>query len=277
MGKERKRCGWLVQAAFLFLFGSGCNQWKRDVHLREEAQAALRSANAADASELFYKAYEANPRGPNAARNLYDYARTEDLELGRSEFAIEVYLRFIAAFPQSPQAPEALERLAKLYSEELDSHQKAIDTLTRIVDEYPGFERVEQARLEIGREYERIGNREQAAMKYGQFTNDYSHSPLLPRAYFLLASIQSLKGEYPEAIASFEAAEAALTARSGQPSPETPDFLDLLRIEKARAQETIGRNEEALETYRSVSRSYPSARIIESRIEALEQKLKKAK
>lgn len=259
--------------ALLSLHAASCDRMGRDVRLREQAQAALRASKPAEAADLFFQAYEANPRGPHAARNLYDFARTEELELNRPEFAVEVYVRFTTAFPKDALAPEALERAARLYSERLDSPQKAIDVLVRLGSDYPDFARAGQARLNVAREYEKIGNRDQAYAKYEQFLRDFPGSPLAPRAWYLLAALQSMQGSYPEAVKSLNTAEAALFSDPAIAAAEAPDFLDLVRIERARAFENMEMPAEAVESYRSVSAHYPGASVIRARIEALETKL----
>ncbi len=262
----------LVVSLLIALLANGCDHWKRDIQLREKAQAALRASNPEEAAELFFRAYEVNPRGPGAARNLYDYARTEDLELQRHLFAAEVYQRLVTSFPSDPLAPEALERLAALYSDQLVNYQMAIDTLARIADDYPGFGRADHAILQIAREHEKAGNRDQATLKYEQFIRQRRKSPLIPRAHYLLASIQSLQGRYIEALQNLESAEEIILSNPSAAQYEPAEFLDLIRIEKARALESLGEKDRALSAYRSVSVGYSSYRIIRSRIEQLDQK-----
>jgi len=256
---------------------AACDRFRPETRFREQAQAELRAANPAEAAELFYRAYDANPQGPQAARNLYDYARTNDLELNRHDFAVELYKRFVAAFPADDRAPESLERMAVLYSEQLDSPLKAIDTLSRIVDEYPGFTRTDAARLALAREYEKLGNRDQAALKYEQFTREFPRSPLAARAWFRLAAIQSMRGEYPEALRSLERAEESFVANPGDPPAETADFTDLVRIEKGRALEMMDDPARAADTYRSVSSGYSGIAVIQARIAAIEKKIEEEK
>jgi len=112
--------------------------------------------------------FKDNPYLPEVVQNIghsyYTKARLTnlegDIEGGKVFYrkAVEIWERLVSAFPDSEVAPSACYSLAVCYAQELEEYQKGIDYFQKVVNDWPNYEYVQQAKLLIGEYYKKIEN-----------------------------------------------------------------------------------------------------------------------
>ncbi|MDA1027917.1 MAG: tetratricopeptide repeat protein [Bacteroidetes bacterium] len=156
-------------------------------------------ANAADKFDNFQQQNVGHARVPEA---MY-YEAESYLAMGRSGDAIRLLTRFDELYPQHPFAFGTRLSLGK-YFFEIGDYQRAITTLSQVLDRSPTLEQSALALYWMGESAHQLGREDEAIGYFERVVSEFPTTETAPRAAYAIAFNQIQLGRYDAAAASFE-------------------------------------------------------------------------
>lgn len=121
---------------------------------------------------------------------------------------------------------------------------QALDSLNKVVVNYPASQYADDAAYYLGYYYETNGFKDTALEYYGRFTSQYPKSEFLDDAYWRIGRLYYFKKDYSKACDAFS--KAIWSCSSG-------DWLDACAYWKAMSQEKLGNRWDAISSYQYVA------------------------
>ncbi len=152
-----------------------------DLGLVAPGQAERAHAKAIQLYTQITKEYPSYPQSDEVTYFLgYELERARDTSNAR-----RVYFQLISAFPSSRFVPYAYFAFAEMFYAEGDADPSKLtlaEQAFRKVLEYPKQDLAPDARLRLGRIYERLGDKAKASNEYHRLRREYPDSPAAARA-----------------------------------------------------------------------------------------------
>lgn len=249
-------------------------------HVGEEKYRNGDFAAAVEAYQASMAAAQDAPLGEKAAHKLgWAFFRQERLEDARKTFAHQR-----ATWPEGPLAPDAAFMEAEVlfsqdkYEEALAGYEavenpstkefktltllhagqsaaqlkqweKALETLDKLIDEFPDSSHLPEALYEKGWALQNVGREDEALAAYEQVIAATDREAAA-RAQFMIGEIQFEQKEHREAIVSF------FKVISGYGYPKWQAYAT---YEAARCFEALGHTSQAIQQYQELLKNYPDS------------------
>ena len=230
----------------------------------EEAEASLSEGRFYEAMEKYSYVADNFQDTPYAPRSLYRVAFIYNRHLKDRREAVNSYYRLYSIHPTSPESMLARKDLAEIYSESGD-HAKAVEQYQWLLEKSPG--EGEHYKYLIAMEYLKMTDLRQARVELKELLEFARDPDITAKAHFQRANTYYIEGDLARAIEGFRETERKF--------PDHEVALQAL-FNMAKALEESGRLKEALAVLEGIKDTYPNKPAVESSIEWIEKRLKKA-
>ncbi len=236
----------------------------------DQAGAYLSKGDYGRALKIYQSITAKFPAGEVSAKAMFLIGEINYLYLKKPQEAIEAYEEFVHTYPNDPNAQPARLNLARIYEEDLDKPQSAITCYQRVIDfaDDNDQEKAPYSRWRIARNYDALGQTEQAMVEAQILLEKYPRNKYAEEAKLLLADIEYMKGDYEKAAMAY-----------GNILTKLPDSTAAgeARLGRAACYEEQGKLEEALADYTFLLPTHPEPEVIKRRIARLKAKLHEKK
>ena len=231
----------------------------------DQASAFLSKGDYSRALKLYQSITAKFPAGEISAKAMFLIGEINYLYLKKPQEAIEAYEEFAHTYPNDPNAQHARLNLARIYEEDLDKPQSAIICYQRVIDfaEDNDQEKAPYSRWRIARNYDALGQTEQAVTEAQILIEKYPQNKYAGEAKLLLADIEYMKGDYEKAAKAYGDILAKL--------PEG-DVAGEARLGRAACYEEQGKLDEAIADYALLLPTHREPEVIKRRIARLKAK-----
>lgn len=236
----------------------------------DQAGAYLSQGDYTRALKMYQSLTAKFPAGEVSAKAMFLTGEINYLYLKKPQEALEAYEEFAHTYPNDPNAQQARLNLARIYEEELDKPQTAIICYQRVIDfaDDNDQEKAPFSRWRIARNYDALGQTEQAVTEAQILIEKYPQNKYTGEAKLLLADIEYMKGDYGKAAMAY----GAILAQAPQ-----GDVAEESRLGRAACYEEQGKLEEAIADYAFLLPTHPEPEVIKRRIARLKARLHEKK
>ncbi|MBI2335755.1 MAG: tetratricopeptide repeat protein [Deltaproteobacteria bacterium] len=233
--------------------------FKADQHFREKhyTQAVL----------VYLKVLKNYPHNEFEGTILLNIGDIYNYSLNSPEKAVKAYGQVLSRFPRSPEARHAYQKQGDLYFSQGD-YEKALVSYQGLVDHFPNIPDVQEYRFKVAYAALKLKRYEPSRRQLMQMYEEDPNGAIADKILFHVGLTFFLEANVRQSVEVFE----AFLERHGQTSNYTTDAQFYL----ANGYEESGKFEEALELFKKIRSTYPNPRIVEEKIQKLEEKIKKS-
>lgn len=267
--RNRGTLSWIrfVFALTLALLLVSCTERRQD-SLILSGDELLSQNRPREAAEIFRKAISLNPEGRLATKALYKLGFTLETFLADYDAALFNYHEFIRLSQDAVSLYEVQKRVANILYEQNRDPDKAIAAYKKLISFNPESLEVDQFQLRIGQSYFRQNNFDQARIEFQQLIEKYPKSALVAKARFEIGNSYFMEGKYDIAQEAFK--------QVMRQHPQS-EFSSESQFLIAQCHENRNELLQAQGIYEGLKGRYPSADVLEFRIESLKKRIKKQK
>lgn len=219
-----------------------------------------------EADRIFEKLYQNHPDFYLAERALFQTGEIRNLYLKKYHEALLAYLMVEKDYPESPLAKKALQQVADIYKNRLRDYPRAIVAYQKLLDN--GVDDGDQVQYEVADSYFRLNNFEQARIEFESLLKNYPDSSRNAEAQYRVAVATSLEGDLKRAAEAY--------TMVGEKWPDSSYAVEA-RFGLAGVLEEREELKAALEVLQGLRGVYPSAEVLEKRINQVEERISKKK
>ncbi|HEY7819720.1 MAG TPA: tetratricopeptide repeat protein, partial [Vicinamibacteria bacterium] len=168
-----------------------------------EAARAERAGDYAEAVEKLGEIVIADSQGPHVPRALFELAQLHLLRTRDLTGAQVALAKILDDYPESEVALSAERLLGRLYERELGDPERAIPHYRAVLGREPDVNFERETLLSLGECQYRLEQLEEAAKAYRRAVA-LAYAPAVDAAYFRLATIAELTGDYSASLAWLE-------------------------------------------------------------------------
>ncbi|MCC6272146.1 MAG: tetratricopeptide repeat protein [Deltaproteobacteria bacterium] len=217
--------------------------------------------------EFYLKALNLYPQHPRTAEVLLTIGDIYNFSLGNSEKAGKAYDMVTTRFPKTPQARKAFAHAAEMY-EKGEQFQNALLSYQGIIDQFPDSEGLDQVRLNVAMMAVKLGKYEPARRTLMGIIEQSPETPIADQVLYQLGNVFFMEGSSKHAIEVLRVAS--------EKYKDSPLYTEML-FTMGNAYEEIGQIDNATKIYKAIRYTYPNPRVVENKLEKLEDRLKQTK
>lgn len=250
-----------VLALCLALMSSSCAYY---AFLR--AENFIRQGKFYLAIEEYVSFAQERPSHTKAPEALFEAARLQRLMLNKPEEAIKTYMALVRNFPVNDYTSRAQKALADLYKNQFANCHQAIVEYEKFLRTAPEHAEAPLARFEIAQCYARLHKHDQAMLEYEQLIREYPQYEKMDEVFFAMGSNAYIKGDYDKALKLYD----ALIQRY----PDSVYYAQGI-FGIASTYEEMDNFQNARLFYQKALPIYPSKKVVEIRLKAVESRQKR--
>ncbi|MFO1462945.1 MAG: tetratricopeptide repeat protein [bacterium] len=217
--------------------------------------------------ELYLKALNLYPSHPRTPEVLLTIGDIYNYSLANSEKAAKAYDMLTARFPKTPEARKAFEHEGEMY-EKNENFQNALLAYQGIVDNFPDGPGLDQVRLSVAMMAVKLKKFEPARRSLMAIVDKNPDTPIADQVLYQLGNIFFMEGSSKEAVEVLRVAS--------EKYKDSPLYTEML-FTMANAYEEMGQIENAMKVYKVIRYTYPNPRVVENKMEKLEDRFKETK
>lgn len=216
------------------------------------------------AVEVFRKIATYTPDSSWAPEALYQSGLVNYLYLKDYEEAVDDFAHLVYYYPRNKNAFDAQAKIVEIYVNKLDDPMQAIIELRKLIEKYPSHDGMDQYQYMLAQCYYQLRDFDQVRLEYLILIDSYPNSELIPEVYYNIANTYFIEGggKLEKAIEYYQ--------RVIDEYPKS-EFVHDSRFYIAAATEEEGDLEEAKRLYEELLLTYPNPRVVELRIEGIEE------
>jgi len=218
----------------------------------------------ASAVEVYRKISTYNPDSSWAPEALYQSGLVNYLYLKEYEEAVDDFAHLIYYYPKNKNAFDAQVKIVEIYVNKFDDPMQAIIELRKLIEKYPNRDGMDQYQYMLAQCYYELRDFDQVRLEYLILLDSYPNSDLVPEVYYNIASTYFIEGggKLEKAIEYYQ--------RVIDEFPKS-EYVHESRFYIAAATEEAGDLDEAKRLYEELLPIYPNPRVVELRIEGIEE------
>jgi len=226
-------------------------------------EALFEKGEFSSAVEVFRKIAVYNPDSSWAPEALYQSGLINYLYLKEYEEAVDDFAHLIYYYPKNKNAFDAQTKIVEIYINKFEDPMQAIIELRKLIEKYPNRDGMDEYQYMLARCYFELRDFDQVRLEYLILLDSYPNSELVPKVYYDIANTYFIEGgaKLEKAIEYYQ--------RVIEEFPES-EFVHDCRFFIAAATEEAGDLEEAKRLYEELLPTYPTPRLVELRIEGIE-------
>jgi len=227
-------------------------------------QALFEKGEFSSAVEVFRKIATYTPDSSWAPEALYQSGQINYLYLKEYEKAVDDFAHLVYYYPRNKNAFDAQAKIVEIYVNKFDDHMQAIIELRKLIEKYPSHNEMDQYQYMLAQCYYQLRDFDQVRLEYLILIDSYPNSKLVPEVYYNIANTYFIEGggKLEKAIEYYQ--------RVIDEYPQS-EFVHDSRFYIAAATEEAGDLEEAKRLYEELLPTYPNPRVVELRIEGIEE------
>lgn len=249
----------------LFLFISGCSEQFSKYHLRR-GEAYWRNGNSFSAIKELKKALKYEPTIELKDKTLLLLSTISEGSSGDPQTALWALQERLQLPISTEKRYEIYLTMAEIYANNLKNYLHAIETYKEIISLIPNNEKEPDIRIEIAKNYVRLGEYKDAETEFQKILSLFPDSKKAQSAMYQLGMLAYLQGKCENGRKYFNA------AISKYPTDEI-NFYAWLGIGSCYEEEDDLRK--AISTYKSIKQKFPDKGVIDQRIITLEKRIQK--
>ncbi|HLB02778.1 MAG TPA: tetratricopeptide repeat protein [Nitrospiria bacterium] len=251
----------------VLLFGLAILQGCEDSPKRlvEQAEQKFDAGDYLGAITYYEQVSENFPKNQMADDALYWAGIIHHLFLKDDDKALQAFQKLTRDYPASPFTTDSQSYIA-LILERLQKTPQAIEAYEHLIEISPDIHVIQESHFKIGELYLEGGDLDQARNEWDALLKKYPSSALADKALFGIASTFYIQGRCKEALNFLD--------RLINDHPESELAIDA-KFRAASCLEEEGHLQEALNRFREVAESYPNRLVVEKKIKALAEQLKR--
>ena len=169
---------------------------------------------------------------------------------------------------KGPETPKLLYDLAGIYEERLKDYPNALNTYSKIVNEYPSYSAIDKAYYNLAACCEMLGRYEEAAQYYSIVVSNYSYSTFFKAAQEKMKKLNSATKDKSNAIEIQE--ELVYNAEDEEKSQANLDLGDM-NVESGNYKDALTAYQSAL---KGMNNSEDAVGVYKKMVDVLEEKQK---
>ncbi|MCE9624463.1 MAG: tetratricopeptide repeat protein [Deltaproteobacteria bacterium] len=217
--------------------------------------------------ELYLKALKYYPGHPRTAEVILTIGDIYNFSLGNSEKASKAYEMLENRFPKSPETLKAFRHAGEM-DEKNEQFEKALLDYQGLVDRFPDAEGVDEARFSVAMMAVKLKKFEPARRSLMAIVDKNPDTPVADKVLYQLGNIFFMEGSSKEAVEVLKVA-----SEKYKDSP----LLTEMQFTMANAYEEMGQIDNAMKIYKAIRYTYPNPRVVEKKIEKLNDRYKETK
>ena len=217
--------------------------------------------------ELYLKALKFYPGHPRTPEVLLTIGDIYNFSLGNSEQATKAYVMLETRFPKAPEASKAYQHAGEMY-EKNEQFENALLAYQGLVDYFPDLEGIDEARFKVAMMAVKLKKFEPARRSLMAIVDKNPDTPVADKVLYQLGNIFFMEGSSKEAIEVLKVAS--------EKYKDSPLFTEM-QFTMANAYEEMGQIENAMKIYKTIRYTYPNPRVVEKKIEKLNDRYKETK
>lgn len=234
-----------------------------DFHAAEEMVRQQKFYNAIELYMSFAKAHPQNRRAPEA---LYEVGNIQQMMLNEQDKAMATFRSLVANYPVNEYTLKAQKRVAEISKDHFANYRQAIIDFEKLIRADPKGPEAPTYQLEIAKCYTLLHNYDQASIEYHTILTTYPGYAKLDEVYFEMGNNAYIKGDYTAAIEAYRTVESKF--------PKSQYRVQAV-FGLGNAFEEIDAFDDALGEYEKVLKTYPARKVVQIRIQGLEERRKK--
>ena len=262
--KGQKPSGRILWA---LLFGlailQGCEESPR--RLIQQAEQKFDAGDYLGALTYYEQVAENFPKSQMADDALYWVGIIHHLFIKDDDKALQAFQKLTRNYPASPFTPDSQHYIALIF-ERLHKTRQAIEAYEHLMEISADARVVQESHFKIGELYFEGGDLDQSRNEWDALLKKYPAGVLVDKALYGIASTYYIQGRCKEAL--------SLLNRLIDDHPQSELAMDA-RFRAASCLEEEGHLQEALNRFREVEQSYPNRQVVEKKIKALAEQLKR--
>jgi len=227
-------------------------------------EALFEKGDFRSAVDVFRKLATYNPDSSWAPEALYQSGLIHYLYLKEYGEAVDDFAHLIYYYPRNKNAFDAQVKIVEIYVNKFDDHMQAIIELRKLIEKYPNHDGMDEYQYMLAECYYQLRDFDQVRLEYLILLDSYPNSELVPEVYYNIANTYFIEGggKLEKAIEYYQ--------RVIDEFPKS-EFVHDSRFYIAAATEEAGDLEEAKRLYEELLLTYPNPRVVELRIEGIEE------
>ncbi|MBN1882723.1 MAG: tetratricopeptide repeat protein [Deltaproteobacteria bacterium] len=227
-------------------------------------EALFEKGEFSSAVEVYRKIATYTPDSSWAPEALYQSGLVNYLYLKEYEEAVDDFAHLIYYYPKNKNAFDAQAKIVEIYVNKLDDPMQAIVELRKLIEKYPNRDGMDQYQYMLAQCFFQLRDFDQVRLEYLILLDSYPNSELVPEVYYNIASTYFIEGggKLEKAVEYYQ--------RVIDEFPES-EYVHDSRFYIAAAAEEAGDLEEAKRLYEELLPTYPSPRVVELRIEGINE------
>jgi TolA-binding protein len=265
----RRSAALLLAAALLAALAgglAGCNAESGAFDLSRKAKNQWDKGEYEDAARTFVALTEIYPSSSLAEESLYLAASLYGDFLHNTPVAIRYYQQILVKFPEGQSTLDAKESLAHLYEQDENTLHRALQIYRQLVLSKELRDRHEEFQYKIAEINIDMGRTDQARYELRAFLQQFPKSDRRAQVYYLIGYTFYLEKRRALALAVMD---QTVKEFPGTPVAAQAQFF------MADTQEEQGHLQDALHLFQGLQGKYHDPKIIETRIETLQARLRR--
>jgi TolA-binding protein len=247
----------------LLMLVTACEQTPKTIF--SMAEARWKQGDYLGAVQAYEHLVDDYPSSIYVDDSYYAIGTLEYLYLNDYPKAVEAFRKVVSDHPRSPLVLSAQQTLAEIYETKFHDHRLAVAEYQNLLGRTTDRAVSEELQYRIGEVYFDQGDFDQARSEWDQLIKQSPKSEWSDNAMYRTGSSYFLQGRYNEALATYLAAAKRY--------PDS-DVRVEIRFWIANCYEELDRLDEALQEFRSLAGRYPNRKVIEVKIQSIENRLK---
>jgi len=252
---------WLV--ALLLILGLGC-----DASPQRNMDLAAKRMDQGDylgAAREYERMVEAFPKSRLAGDAYYWLGILYFHYLDDPQNSLEAFRGVVEQFPSNENAASALYSMGELYEKKLGDARSAITTYQRLLVPGQNQSLSEKAHFRIAEIYFDLRELDQARTEWEAFIRKNPRSPQNGEALYRISGTYYIQKRYEKAFQHYQSLATQY--------PSSPLFLEA-KYKMANCLDEMRRYRESLGIYESILESYPNRKVIEIKIQEIQNRLR---
>ena len=261
--RNGKRCFFFVVLLAWTLALLSCSQDPVESQYRR-GESLFEKGEFSSAVEVYRKIATYTPDSSWAPEALYQSGLINYLYLKNYEEAVDDFAHLVYYYPKSKNAFDAQAKIVEIYVNKFDDPMQAIVELRKLIEKYPNHDKMDRYQYMLAQCYYQLRDFDQVRLEYLILIDSYPNSDLVPEVYYNIANTYFIEGggKLEKAIEYYQ--------RVIDEYPKS-EFVHDSRFYIAAATEEEGDLEEAKRLYEELLPTYPNPRVVELRIEGIEE------